>query len=337
METALRCVTGSNPGSWSSMLPWVEYAHNTLTNSSSGLSPFLCALGYQPPLFPSQERELAVPSVQSHMRRCFKVWRKARVALSRASSYMQRQANRHRSQAPVYSPGQEVWLKSRDLPLKVESKKMKPRFIGPFKVVSIVNPCAVKLQLPASLRVHPTFHVSQIKPGSVSPLCPPSRSPLPPRVVGGGPVYSVRRLLDVRRRGRGLQYLVDWEGYGPEERSWIPRSFIVDPALVRDFHHLHSGLPGVKSGVRESGFQLQPICTNHLCYKYLVNLPLLVGSHISEPDSCLHFTPAPHHSCLPYWTSQRTRHHHLDHTVLFLLRTRDLYTSVDLDLLSHFL
>ncbi|KAK6308489.1 hypothetical protein J4Q44_G00217600, partial [Coregonus suidteri] len=96
METTLRCVTGSNPGSWSSMLPWVEYAHNTLTNASSGLSPFLCDLGYQPPLFPSQERELAVPSVQSHMRRCFKVWRKARVALSRASSYMQRQANRPR-------------------------------------------------------------------------------------------------------------------------------------------------------------------------------------------------------------------------------------------------
>ena len=52
METALRCVTSVNPSSWSAQLPWVEYAHNTLTNASSGMSPFVCALGYNPPCSP---------------------------------------------------------------------------------------------------------------------------------------------------------------------------------------------------------------------------------------------------------------------------------------------
>lgn len=41
--------------------------HNSLTSSTTGLSPFQCAYGFQPPLFPVQEREVIVPSVQAHM------------------------------------------------------------------------------------------------------------------------------------------------------------------------------------------------------------------------------------------------------------------------------
>lgn len=161
-------------------------------------------------------------------------------------------ADRRRTPAPLYQAGQRVWLSTKDLPLRVESRKLAPHFVGPFPISKVINPVVLRLKLPKTMRIHPTFHVSRVKPAKESTLVPASKPPPLPRFVDGGPVYSVKKLLAVRRRGRGRQYLVDWEGYGPEERSWVSASNIVDPDLIKDFHQHHPDVPE-PSGVGHRG------------------------------------------------------------------------------------
>ncbi len=112
-------------------------------------------------------------------------------------------------------------------------------------MAKVLSPVTERLKLtPQFNKIHLVFYVSKIKLIFRSPLQPLISAPPPPRLIEGSPAYSVRRLIDVRRRGRGYQYLVDWEGYGPEERCWIPARDILDRALIDQFHQRHGDTSG---------------------------------------------------------------------------------------------
>lgn len=179
LERVLRCLVSKNPSSWSQQLSMVEYAHNSLPVSSTGLLPFQCSVGYQPPVFPSLESEVTVPSAHAFVQRCRRTWTRTREVLLQVRERTKAKADRHRSRPPRYVVGQRVWLSTKNIPLRSVSNKLAPKFIGPFKVTKIINPVTVRLSLPpAYRRVHPAFHISKIKPVFLSRLNPPA--PVPP-------------------------------------------------------------------------------------------------------------------------------------------------------------
>ncbi|XP_054627757.1 uncharacterized protein LOC129179010 [Dunckerocampus dactyliophorus] len=98
------------------------------------------SFSFQPPLFPSQESGSTVSSVATPHHHGHWVWRDTQAALSHTAKRNQRLADRRHKPAPEYQPGQKIWLSSCDLSLAVDSKKLAPRYIGPFKGKQMVRP-----------------------------------------------------------------------------------------------------------------------------------------------------------------------------------------------------
>ncbi len=227
----LRSYCSKNQLDWSRYLMWAEYAQNSLQKPATGLTPFQCILGFQPPLFPWSGEPTNVPSVNDWIQRSEETWDQAHQHLRQAVRRQQTQADRHRRQNPEYQAGQWVWLSTRDLRLRLPCCKLSPRYVGPYQIRRQITPVSFELTLPNHFRVSPTFHVSLLKPadgleeGSEEP--PVEEGPLPVSMEGikrytrsenfsipgaGGALSSTWSTgrVTVRRRGLGSTQMISW-------------------------------------------------------------------------------------------------------------------------------
>lgn len=119
---------------------WAKYAHNSLQKPATGLTPFICVLGYQPPLFPWLGEPSNLPSVTERLRCSEETWNYAHTHLQHAVRRPEQQANHHQRPSPEYAVGQWVWVSTRDLHLRLPCRKLSRRYVGPFKIIKQITP-----------------------------------------------------------------------------------------------------------------------------------------------------------------------------------------------------
>jgi hypothetical protein len=214
---------------------------NAAKHVSTGHSPFHLMYGYEPrvPASLAASANTPVQAADEALQGMAEQLRVAQHHLEKAQQQQRRQANRHRRDR-TFAVGDSVYLSTQNLSAyDVAGKKLLPRYVGPFKVVQVVNPVAVKLALPPELqRIHPVFHVSLLKP------VPPGAAEWHPDDTAGSGVLPVaaapaRRVQSimqhdyVRARGAGTLpiYLVKWQDIPSWDATWQSEEEIlaVDP------------------------------------------------------------------------------------------------------------
>ena len=126
--------------------------------------------------------------------------------------------------------------------------KLDHQRLGPFRISAQINDVAFRLDLPTHMRLHPIFHCSLLEPCATSTI--PHRVVPPPPVVqlADGPEYEVAAILDSKIIHNKLYYLVDWLGYGPNDRTLELVDNVTNAqALVDAFHRKYPQKPSLLS------------------------------------------------------------------------------------------
>src|ERR1700726_2275745 len=136
-----------------------------------------------------------------------------------------------------YSKGDLVWLDTQNLKMDHPSKKLDNKHAGPFMIKEKVEPAGYWLKLPWAWRIHQVFNELLLTP--YLPPSFPSQNPPPPppaTIEDDHLEYEVEAILDVKKVGRGVKYLVKWLGYLVEENTWEPRRNLTNVSLsLQDF------------------------------------------------------------------------------------------------------
>ncbi|CAL8989190.1 unnamed protein product, partial [Prunus brigantina] len=220
----------ANQRNWAKLMDVARFSYNLQRSESTGSSPFELATGQQP-----MTPNTVVSSYTGSSPAAYKTAKEwqvtnelARAQLEKATRKMKKWADKHRRDV-VFQPGDMVFVKlnpSQHKSTRRLHKALLRRYEGPFPIIRSVGRVAYRVELPPRLKIHPVFHVSNLKPYHADPE-EPSRGEsqrAPPLMVTSfdREVECIMAKREVRRKGvpRYFEYFVKWKGLPQSEGNW---------------------------------------------------------------------------------------------------------------------
>jgi len=234
IEQYLRCYANFKGSDWYNFLFLAEFSYNNSIQESLKYSPFYANYGYNPRYSPAVPSNTDVPRADEFTKDLSELFKTLSENLKQAMKKQEEFANKHRIEPPNFKPGDKVWISS-SLIIHKGNKKLKPRKLGPYKIIKKISPVSYKLELPKNIRIHPIIHVSELEPYYEDNF-ERKKEPPPPVIVNEDEEYEVEEILDKRKHYGKTQYLIKWKGYPLSEASWEPEKNLNCPDLLEEFN-----------------------------------------------------------------------------------------------------
>jgi hypothetical protein len=247
VEQYIRVFTTYQQDDWYDLLPLAEFSYNNADHESSKFTPFYALYGFNPRFSSIPEFTTIVPAAENNIQQLNKITKELQENLKIAQERYKDNADTKRIPAPKFKENDLVWLSMRNIKTTRPSAKFDYRHTGPFRITKKISELTFKLELPDTMKIHPVFHVSLLSPYHADQNPQRKLQPPKPVIVNGEIEYEVNQILDSRIQRNQLQYLVDWTGYGPEERTWEPAKELQDLEAIKDFHQQYPNRPSPKN------------------------------------------------------------------------------------------
>jgi len=249
VEQYLRGYCNYQQDNWSELISMAEFSYNNTLYATLGITPFYAMYGNNPryQINPNPAAKLPAPSViKEYADRLSELDAYLCSEMTWSQAAYSEQANKARIPALKLEVGDEVWLLRRHVKTSCPSTKLDFKRLGKFRILQKVSSHAYKLDLPASMKIHPVFHVSLLEPAATDPLPDQIQPPSPPVLVDDEPEWEVDEIVDSRLRGRTLEYLACWIGF--DELTWeLTNMFTNAPSVVKRFHTAYPAKPRPRS------------------------------------------------------------------------------------------
>ncbi|RZB91387.1 Transposon Ty3-G Gag-Pol polyprotein [Glycine soja] len=167
LEDLLQACIIEQQGSWMDCLPLIEFTYNNSYQASIGMAPFEALYGRKckTPIcwYDDGEAVLLGPEMLQQITEQVKLIReKIKASQDRQKSYYDR-----RRKPLDFQEAEHVFLKVSPVTgvrRALKSRKLTPKYLGPYQILKKVAPVAYQIALPPSLsNLHPVFHVSQLR------------------------------------------------------------------------------------------------------------------------------------------------------------------------------